>query len=104
MLSGQFIPVKSETNNPEGTANLIRKLQLIQQALINKPKTVSSEDQETAEREREDTEVEPLRPGRRRKGKKRKRNRLQNARNTLEESGEIGFVKQIQQTFSINIF
>ena len=97
-MSGQFIPVKSENKNPEGAANLIRKLQLIQEALINKPSTTGgSEGQETPQRE--ETEVEPLRPGRRRKGKKKRRNGLQEARNTLEESGETEFEKKIQQTF-----
>ena len=98
-MSGQFIPVKSENKNPEGAANLIRKLQLIQEALINKPSTTGgSEGQETPQRE--ETEVEPLRPGRRRKGKKKRRNGLQEARNTLEESGETEF----EEKNSTNIF
>ncbi len=90
-MSGQFIPVSSENENPEGAANLIRKLQLIQQALINHPSTETSEDQGT--QQREETELEPPRPGRRRKGKKKRRNRLQEVRNALEESGETQLVK-----------
>ena len=90
-MSGQFIPVTSENKNPQGAVNLIRKLQLIQQALINKPNTENSEDQET--QEREETGVASPEPGRRRKGKKKRRNRLQEARNTLEESGETQLVK-----------
>ena len=94
ILSGQFIPVKSETKSPEGAANLIRKLQLIQQALINQPKTGTEKSQDQETQQREETEVEPPRAGRRRKGKKKKkrRNRVQEARNTLEESGETKFV------------
>ena len=85
--------MKSESENPDGAANLIRKLQLIQQALIRQPKTgaENSPDQET--QQGEETEVEPPRPGRRRKGKKKRRKRLQEARNTLEESGETQFEK-----------
>ena len=96
-MSGQFIPVTSENKNPQGAVNLIRKLQLIQQALINKPNTENSEDQETQETqetpEREETGVASPEPGRRRKGKKKRRNKLQEARNTLEESGETQLVK-----------
>ena len=84
--------MKSENKNPEGAANLIRKLQLIQQALIKKQNTENSEDQET--QQREETEVEPPRPGRRRKGKKKRRNRLQDVRNTLEESGKTNIFGQ----------
>ena len=93
ILSGQFIPVKSETKSPEGAANLIRKLQLIQQALINQPKTGTEKSQDQETQQREETEVESPRAGRRRKGKKkRRRNRVQEARNALEESGETKFV------------
>ena len=90
-MSGQFIPVKSEDKKPQDAVNLIRKLQLIQQALIKKQNTENSEDQET--QQREETGLASPQPGRRRKGKKKRRNRLQDARNTLEESGETQFVK-----------
>ena len=95
-MSGQFIPVKSENKSPQDAVNLIRKLQLIQQALMKKQtNTENSEDQETQETQetqlREETGVASPQPGRRRKGKKKRRNRLQEARNTLEESGETQF-------------
>ena len=63
---------------------------MIQQALINQnpPRTENSEDQATGPRE--ETELEPSPPGRRQKGKRKGRKRLQEARNTLEESGEKG--------------
>ena len=79
--------MKSENKNPEGAANLIRKLQLIQQALINNPSTGRSEEDQDAD-QREEAVVEPLIPRKRRKGKKKRRNELKDARTVLEESGK----------------